>query len=147
MIPREILKKIRLIELCTNRLASALVASRWPVTQLTPLQNKTDSTFASKLVIFHNDMKKKDNVTYLTRVVWEAFKEEEHRDRVELQQRVERGELTPLEANREASIFKEEIFDPARSKIVNLDEMLGNAAKLRFDKKRNGRRKQKAIRG
>ena len=91
-------------------------------------------------------MKTKNNVTYLTRAEWDAFKEEEHRERVELTRRVERGELSALQANREASMFKEEIFEPARSKIVNLDEMLANSAKLHIDKKGNGRRKQKAIR-
>ena len=86
-------------------------------------------------------MKKNDDVIYLTRAEVDAFHEQKHQARLALRRRVERGELTPLEANREASIFREGIFDPARSRIVNLDEMLGNAAKLHFSKKQNGRRK------
>ena len=89
---------------------------------------------------------KEQPVHYMTKAELEAFKEEEHRERVALRRRVERGELTPLEANREASVFKGD-NDPARSKIINLDQMLTNAAKLRFYKKTNGRRKQKAVRG
>ena len=91
-------------------------------------------------------MKKSADVIYLTRKQWDAFKEEEHRERVALSQRVARGELTPEQANREASIFKDGLFDPALARTINLDELLVNAARLRLPRKRNGRQKQKTIR-
>ena len=57
-------------------------------------------------------MKKSADVIYLTRKQWDAFKEEEHRERVALSQRVARGELTPEQANREAliriTVFREQ---------------------------------------
>lgn len=91
-------------------------------------------------------MKKTSDVIYLTRKQWDAFKDEEHRERVALSQRVACGELTPEQANREASIFKGGLFDPAQAQTINLDEILRNAAKMRLPGKRNGRRKQTTIR-
>ncbi len=91
-------------------------------------------------------MKKSADVIYLTRKEWDAFKEEEHRERVALSQRVASGELTPEQANCEASIFKDGLFDPALARTLNLDEMLTHAARLRLPGKRNGRKKQKTVR-
>ena len=85
-------------------------------------------------------MKKSADIIYLTRAEWDAFKEEEHRERVALRRRVQRGELTPEQANREASIFKDEVFNPAQARTLNFDEILANAAKIRLPRKKNGRR-------
>ena len=54
-------------------------------------------------------MKTKGDVIYLTEKEWNAFKEQEHQERLALSARVARGEITALEANREASMFKPEI--------------------------------------
>ncbi len=86
-----------------------------------------------------------ESVRYLTKAELEAAREEEHRDRIALQQRVARGEITAAEANREASIFHPAVFDPATSRTVNMDEVVENLLKLR-PRRRNERRKQKAIR-
>ncbi len=88
---------------------------------------------------------KEEAVRYLTKAEVEASREEEHRERVALQQRVARGEITAAEANREASIFHPDVFDPATSKTVNVDEVVDNLLKLR-PRRSNERRKQQAIR-
>ena len=88
---------------------------------------------------------KEQPVRYLTKAELEAFKEEEHRERVELARRVERGEISALEANREASIFKAGVFDPARAQTVNYKEVISNLLKLKA-RSTNGRRKSKTIR-
>lgn len=91
-------------------------------------------------------MKMKDeSVRYLTKAELEACKEEEHRARLALSQRVARGELTAQEANREASIFKAGVFDPAQSETANPDEVVDNLLKLKA-RSTNGRRKSKAVR-
>lgn len=91
-------------------------------------------------------MKMKDeSVRYLTKAELEAFKEEEHRERVALTRRVERGELTAQEANRHASIFKAGVFDPAQAETANRDEVVNNLLKLK-SRNGNGRRKSKAVR-
>lgn len=51
-------------------------------------------------------MKTKRTSTRLTAAAVEAFREEKHRDRVALADRVRRGELTAAQANDEASIFR-----------------------------------------
>ena len=89
--------------------------------------------------------KRNDDVIYLTREEVDAFHEQKHRERLALRRRVERGELTPLEANREASIFKPEVFDPALAQTVNFDQVVDNLLKLKA-RSPNGRRKQKAVR-
>jgi len=91
-------------------------------------------------------MKKSADIIYLSRKEWAAYREQKHQDRLTLHRRVERGELTPEQANREASIFKDEVFNPSLARSINLDEILANAAKLRLPRKRNGRRHQKTIR-
>jgi len=91
-------------------------------------------------------MRIKGDVIYLNRKEWAASVEHEHQERLALRARVARGELTPAEANREASIFKDEFFNPALGETLNLDEMLANAAKMRFPRKTHGRRKPKAVR-
>lgn len=91
-------------------------------------------------------MKTKGDVIYLTEKEWNAFKEQEHQERLAHSARVARGEITALEANREASIFKDSMFNPSLAQTLNLDEMLANAAKMKFPRKTHGRRKQKAVR-
>ena len=89
-------------------------------------------------------MKKSADVIYLTRKKWDAFKEEEHRDRVALSQRVARGELTPEQANREASIFA---YVPSVAEVpLNFDQILKNARSIRLSRRNNGRRRSKTIR-
>jgi hypothetical protein len=61
-------------------------------------------------------MKTKRTSTRLTAAAVEAFREEKHRDRVALADRVRRGELTAREANNEASIFRGQ-FDPIHAVI------------------------------
>jgi hypothetical protein len=84
-------------------------------------------------------------VRYLTKAELEALKEQEHRERVALAQRVARGELTAEEANRAASMFKPGVFHPADAVTVNFDEVVDNLLKLQA-RKPNGRRKPKAVR-
>jgi hypothetical protein len=75
-------------------------------------------------------------VRYLTKADVEAFKEQEHRERVALAQRVERGELTAEEANREASIFKGKV--PTVLEVpINYKQAAQNLIGAR--KKRHGR--------
>lgn len=87
-------------------------------------------------------MKKSGDIIYLTRKEWAAYREQKHQDRLALHRRVECGELTPELANEEASIFKDEVFNPALARSINFDEILANAAKLRLPRKPNGRRKK-----
>ena len=89
-------------------------------------------------------MKKKNaDVIYLTRAEWDAFKREEAEERMELVHRVERGEITAHEANREAALIK----DPQHWELVNLKEHLDAMAKmfpvdyLSTSRKKNGRRR------
>lgn len=88
---------------------------------------------------------KEESVRYLTKAEVEASKAEEHRERVALTRRVERGEITAEEANREASIFKPAVFDPAQAETANRDEVVDNLLKLKA-RSTNGRRKSKAVR-
>ena len=88
-------------------------------------------------------MKKSADVIYLTRKQWDAFKEAEHRDRVALSQRVARGELTPEQANREASIFAH-VPSILEQPIDFAAEARRLTAKLRH--KRNGRRNKTTVR-
>ena len=82
-------------------------------------------------------MKMKDeSVRYLTKAELEAFKEEEHRERMALSQRVARGELTAEEANREASIFKGHVPTVLETPI-NYKQAARNLVGAR--KKRHGR--------
>ena len=111
-----------------------------------PDQAHSHSTKRVRSAKLTASMKRAGDIIYLTRKEWDAFKEQEHQERLALRRRVERGELTPEEANREASIFKDEVFNPAQAQTVNLDEMLANAAKLRFPRKAHARRKQKTVR-
>jgi hypothetical protein len=92
-------------------------------------------------------MKLKDeSVRYLTKAELEAAREEEHRERVALQQRVARGEITAEQANREAALIKE----PGRARLLNLNAHLDAMAKLfpvsYLPKKNNGRRRKKTVR-
>jgi hypothetical protein len=89
-------------------------------------------------------MKKSADIIYLTRQEWDAFKEEEHRERVALSQRVARGELTPEQANREASIFA---YVPSVAEVpLNFDQILTSARSIGLSRKKNGQRKSKTIR-
>ena len=89
-------------------------------------------------------MKTKGDVIYLTEKEWDAFKEQEHQERLALRARVARGELTPLEANREASIFA---HVPSIAEVpLNFDQILQNARSIRLAPKTNGRRKSKTVR-
>ena len=88
--------------------------------------------------------KTNDDVIYLTRAEWEAFKKQEAEERMELVRRVERGEITAKQANEEASIFKGD-FDPARARTINFAEVVENLLDLKAPRKIHGRRKQKAI--
>jgi len=91
-------------------------------------------------------MKLKDqSVRYLTSAELEAAREEEHRERVALQQRVARGEITAAEANREASIFHPDVFDAATSRTANFDEVVDNLLKLK-PRRPHVRRNPNAIR-
>lgn len=88
-------------------------------------------------------MKKSHDIIYLTRKEWEAYREQKHQDRLALHRRVERGELTPEQANREASIFA---YVPSV-----LEQPIDFAAEARRltakpRQKRNGRRAKTTIR-
>ena len=91
---------------------------------------------------------KEESVRYLTKAEHEASREEEHRERVALQQRVARGELTPEEANAEAAFIKE----PGKARLLNLRAHLAGIARLhpvsylQSPTKSNGRRRKKTIR-
>lgn len=91
-------------------------------------------------------MKTKGDVNYLTREEWAAFKEQEHQERLAHTARFTRGELIAAEANREASIFKDDWFNPAQAQILNLKEILANAAKIRLPRKHHARRTPKTVR-
>ncbi len=94
----------------------------------------------------HSDhMKTKGDVIYLTEKEWNAFKEQEHQERLAHSARVARGEITALEANREASIFKPEIFNPAMARTANSDQVIANLLSLK-PRTAHGRRKSKAVR-
>jgi hypothetical protein len=88
---------------------------------------------------------KEEAIRYLTKAEMEAAREDEHRERVALQQRVARGEITAAEANREASIFHPEVFNPATAQTVNYREVVNNLLKLKA-RKSNGRRGKQTIR-
>jgi hypothetical protein len=87
---------------------------------------------------------KEEAVRYLTKAELEASHEEEHRERLALQQRVARGELTPEEANAEAAFIK----NPGNACLLNLREHLTTMARLhpvsylQPSRKQNGRRKK-----
>ena len=84
-------------------------------------------------------MKMKDeSVIYLTKAELEAFKAEEARERMELVRRVESGEITAMEANREASIFKGRV-PGVLEQPVNYHEVFKNLKGLRLRKKSHGR--------
>ena len=89
-------------------------------------------------------MKTKGDVIYLTEKEWNAFKEQEHQERLALSARVARGELTAAEANREASIFA---HVPSIAEVpLNFAEILKHARALRLPRKKHGRRATKAVR-
>ena len=90
-------------------------------------------------------MKTKGDVIYLTEKEWNAFKEQEHQERLALSARVACGEITALEANREASIFKDEVFNPATARTANFGEVIANLLTLK-PRSAHGRRKPKAVR-
>ena len=87
---------------------------------------------------------KEESVQYLTRAEVEASRQDKARERMELVRRVERGEITAAEANREASLFQPGVFDPAEAQTANPDEVVENLLKLKA-RRPNDRRKQKAI--
>ncbi|MBI2929225.1 MAG: hypothetical protein HYY24_26470 [Verrucomicrobia bacterium] len=89
--------------------------------------------------------KTNDDVIYLTRAEWEAFKRQEAEERMELVRRVERRELTAWQATLEASIFKGRI-PSVLEQPINLADVLGKAKGLRRHKETNGRRRAKAVR-
>ncbi len=92
--------------------------------------------------------KTNDDVIYLSRAEWEAFKQQEAEERMELVRRVERGELTAREANQEAALVKE----PHKGKLINLREHLEAMTELfpvdylAAERKGNGRRRKKTVR-
>lgn len=89
-------------------------------------------------------MKTKGDVIYLTEKEWNAFKEQEHQERLALSARVARGEITALEANREASIFA---HVPSIAEVpLNFDLILRNARTIRLAPKKHGGRKSKTVR-
>jgi hypothetical protein len=89
--------------------------------------------------------KTKDDVIYLTRAEWEAFKQQEAEERMALVRRVERGEITAKQANEEASIFKGHI--PSVSECpIDFTQVLANARGLRPRLRRNARQRTKAVR-
>jgi len=96
----------------------------------------------------HSMRLKDESVRYLTKAEIEASREEEHRERLALQQRVVRGELTPEEANAEAAFIK----NPGKARLLNLREHLNAMAKLhpvsylQPSRKHNGRRRKKTVR-
>ena len=91
---------------------------------------------------------KEEAVRYLSKAELEASREEEHRERVVLQTRVARGELTPEQANAEAAFVKE----PGKARLLNLREHLNAMAKLhpvsylQPSRKHNGNRRKKTVR-
>ena len=89
-------------------------------------------------------MKTKGDVIYLTEKEWNAFKEQEHQERLALSARVARGEITALEANREASIFA---HVPSVAEVpLNFDHILRNTRSIRLAPKKHGGRKSKTVR-
>lgn len=91
---------------------------------------------------------KEESIRYLTKAELEAAREEEHRERVALQQRVARGELTPEQANAEAAFIKE----PGKARLLNLREHLDTMARLhpvsylQPSRNHNGSRRKKPVR-
>lgn len=90
-------------------------------------------------------MKKPPAVIRLTRAEWDAFKRQEAAERMELVRRVEDGELTPWQANQEASLFQPGVFNPVEARTANLSEVVDNLLNLRA-RTSNDRRKPKTIR-
>ena len=89
-------------------------------------------------------MKTKGDVNYLTRKEWDAFKEQEHQERLAHTARVTRGELTPAEANLEASIFA---TVPTVAEVpLNFANILRNARSIRLAPKKYARRTPKTVR-
>lgn len=89
-------------------------------------------------------MKIKGDVIYLTEKEWNAFKEQEHQERLALSARVARGEITALEANREASIFK---HVPSVAEVpINFAEAADRLLGLKPRRTRNGRRAKNTVR-
>lgn len=89
-------------------------------------------------------MKTKGDVVYLTEKEWNAFKEQEHQERLAHRARVTSGELTAAEANREASIFA---HVPSIAEVpLNFDHILRNARSIRLAPKKHGGRKSKTVR-
>ncbi len=88
-------------------------------------------------------MKTKRTSTRLTAAAVEAFREEKHRDRVALADRVRRGELTAAQAFTEASVFKR--VPSALAVPVNYAEVIERARHLTVRSSRHGSRRQKAI--
>ena len=89
-------------------------------------------------------MKTKGDVIYLTEKEWNAFKEQEHQERLALSARVARGELTAAEANREASIFA---HVPSIAEVpVNFAETAKHLLGRKPTRSHNGRRGKNAVR-
>lgn len=89
-------------------------------------------------------MKTKGDVIYLTEAEWNAFKEQEHQERLAHSARVARGEITALEANREASIFK---HVPSVTEVpINFAETADRLLGLNPRRSRHGRRAKNTVR-
>lgn len=88
-------------------------------------------------------MKKKRTANRLTAAEVEAFREDKHRDRVALADRVRCGELTAGEAFLEAAVFKH--VPSALAVPVNYAEVIERARNLTVHSSRHGSRRQKAI--
>ena len=86
-------------------------------------------------------MKTKGDVIYLMEKEWNAFKEQEHQERLALSAR---GELTAAEANREASIFA---HVPSIAEVpVNFAETAKHLLGRKPTRSHNGRRGKNAVR-
>ena len=89
-------------------------------------------------------MKTKGDVIYLTEKEGNAFKEQEHQERLALPARVTSGELTALEANHEASIFA---HVPSVAEVpINFAEAANRLLGRKPSRSRNGRRGKNAVR-
>ena len=89
-------------------------------------------------------MKTKGDVIYLSRKEWDACKEREHLERLALHARVARGELTPLAANHEASIFSQV---PSVAEIpINFAAATERLLARKASRPRNGTRSRTTIR-
>ena len=89
-------------------------------------------------------MKTKHDLIYVNRREWDAFKEREHLERLALRARVATGELTPLAANHEASIFS---HVPSVAEVpINFAAATERLLARKAPRPRNGTRSRTAIR-